>query len=192
MTDWRKAFLAATILMVVPALVGADIITLTDGTRLEGKARRTADGYNITLPDGSVVYVEAHRVRSFELTPSTQPSDTRAASALASLKRAMEQATDPDQAITRYEQFIATYRNTPAADQAAGELAAWRDRRDRGLVRVGGQWVTPDQADAIHLEQARAALEARELIAAGRLREAEQLLRQAITRDPANASAHYL
>ena len=128
MTDWRKAFLAATILMVVPALVGADIITLTDGTRLEGKARRTADGYNITLPDGSVVYVEAHRVRSFELTPSTQPSDTRAASALASLKRAMEQATDPDQAITRYEQFIATYRNTPAADQAAGELAAWRDR----------------------------------------------------------------
>lgn len=192
MADWRKIILSTTILAAIPALAGADIITLTDGTRIEGKARRTSTGYNITLPDGSVMFVEADRVRSFELTPTTQPNDGRAASALASLKRAMEQTTDPAHAIARYEQFIATYRNTPAADDAEAELKVWKDRRDRGMIRVGGEWVTSDRADAIHLEQAKAALAARELVAAGRLREAEQSLRQAITRDPANASAHYL
>src|SRR5439155_24697894 len=115
-----------------------------------------------------------------------------AADRLASLRRSVESLTDIPQIIQRYQRFIDQNKATPAAAEAQQDLKQWEDRRDRGMIKVGGNWVSPEEAGRLLgqvgqiVEQARAALQTNDLNAA------QQLTSQALELDPQNAAALYL
>ena len=63
--SFRRLFVVSAVLMMslLAGVAAADVLVLTDGTRLEGTIRKTGEGYTITAADGTD-------------TPSTPPSYT--------------------------------------------------------------------------------------------------------------------
>jgi Flp pilus assembly protein TadD len=191
-------FLATTV--AAACLAGGDVVILKDGTRLEGDVKRGSDGWLITLPDGTTRTVASGAVRSIELGASSGPtsgpargSESAAAElGLASLRRSVEALSDLNQIIQRYERFIENTRDARIVAEAQIDLSMWRQRRDRGLVKYGNQWISPQQVQSLQSQATSLAIEARQQMRQNRLREAEQLLQQALELDPYNPSAHYL
>ena len=58
------------LVMLAAGWCRADIINLTDGTKVEGKIRKSADGWTVTEKDGTVVTVDADKVASIEASRS--------------------------------------------------------------------------------------------------------------------------
>src|SRR5690606_3587209 len=142
-----------------------DVIHLRDGTRLEGTIQRTEEGYGIELADGRVLTVEARQVLRVEFqrnTPSGPAAAAEAAHRFKSLRTSLESTTDPASAIQRLEQFGTQYKEAGIEADLQAELAIWRSRQERGLVKQGEQWVTPEQQAALLHEAVAKAAEARQ------------------------------
>src|SRR5256885_6708647 len=96
------ASLLAVMLSAAPAI--ADVLTLKDGTRLDGDVKRNDAGYQIKLPDGSVRQVRADQIASIEVGKAgtagagagvpQQGATGVAADRLASLRRSVEPLRD--------------------------------------------------------------------------------------------------
>jgi hypothetical protein len=69
----------------------ADIVTLNDGTKLEGDVKKTDRGWTITTSDGKTVEVAAYKVKSIQLGKGATGKGTpeRAMSDLLSLRRSV-------------------------------------------------------------------------------------------------------
>jgi tetratricopeptide (TPR) repeat protein len=100
--------------------------------------------------------------------------------------------TDLKVIIARYNDYLTRYPGTDAADDALDDLKQWEERAARHMTKVAGKWVTPEELGAIQQEAQESATRARDLIAAGRLREAGPLLDLALQQDPKNPSALFL
>jgi tetratricopeptide (TPR) repeat protein len=111
---------------------------------------------------------------------------------LASLRRSVESATDARKVVERYRQFIERYKGTPASEEAAADLGVWEDRVARGLVKLGPNWVAPEEVERIRGESTEQARQALAALDQSRLNDAEDLLKAALTADPGNAPALYL
>lgn len=172
-----------------PAL--ADVIYLTDGTKLEGDVKRTNDGYLVTEANGHVTLVPVAELKSIEIKKSTG-TPQNADQSLASLRRAMANATDPRQVVQRYKEFIAQNAGTPAARSAQEDLTQWQDRLDKGLVKAGDQWITKEQLAVNEAKATEAADRIRPMIAAGKLNEAMAALDKALASAPENPALLYL
>jgi len=175
--------------LTAPAL--ADVIYLTDGTKLEGDVKRTNDGYIVTEPNGHVTIVPAGELKSIEIKKSSgtpQDADQR----LASLRRAMANAADPRQVVQRYKDFIAQNPGTPAARSAQQDLAQWQDRLDKGLVKAGDQWITNAQLVELQSKATEVADQIRPAIQAGKLNDAMSALDRALAAAPENSALLYL
>ncbi|MGH7180181.1 MAG: tetratricopeptide repeat protein, partial [Tepidisphaeraceae bacterium] len=181
------------IALSVAAAALADVVVLKDGTRLEGDVKKTAGGWQITFPDGKVHEILAENVRAIELGATSTRSTTQAVSAnLASLRRSVENIADINQVIERYHRFIEQNKDSPTAADAEKDLAVWEERQSRGLVKLGTRWVTVDERRALADKAFALADQARELVARGRLHDAEPNLSQALELDPQNPPALYL
>lgn len=167
----------------------ADTVHLKDGRRIEGAIKRTPDGWQITATDGTVTTVAPSQVIKVELTGDASAG---ADDKLNSLLRALEAETNLEQIIARLERFAATYTGTAAADRAAGEAALYRERRDKGMRRVGARWLTPDQFAELLTTLDRQADQAARLVAEGRWRDAEPAIDEILAIDPRNIAALYL
>jgi len=182
--------LAVLLAMVAAATATADVVHLTDGTRIEGTLKRDSGGWTITTPAGKTVFVPDDRVWSIEKIGGSEPGDAEAR--LASLRRAVENISDPAAGVERFARFIEQNKGTPAAREAQKDLETWKDRAARRMVKVGGQWVTREQ----HQEMIRGTLaqieRARELIKQGRLRDADAIVSRVLAIDPTNAAGLYL
>ena len=173
-------------LLWAPAL--GDIVYLNDGTKLEGDIQRTRDGWVITDAGGKSVSVNDSQVKSMRKTSGAEDPEQM----LASLKRAMAQQSDPKQVIERFRRFIEQYPNTPASKEGEKEIATWQDRLDRGLIRVGDQWVTKEQQSELQARAQDAAEEIHPLLAAGKLADASAALDKALAAAPGSPSLLYL
>jgi Flp pilus assembly protein TadD len=111
---------------------------------------------------------------------------------LASLKRSVDSLSDINLIIKRYTDFIEQNKKTPAAADAQKELAIWQDRLGKGMVKVGTKWVTPEEQDQMLAKVGDTVKQAQELMNANKLKEAEPVLKQAMTIDPTNPQANYL
>lgn len=175
-----------------------DVVYLKDGSTIEGDVKKSASGWVVTKADGTVSRVNADAVSSIELrggatTKATTKATTQAADGkLFSLRRSVETVNDPARAVERYEQFIDANKGTPAGQEAAKDLLGWKDRRDRGLVRAGTEWVTPAERLAIREKAVIIADEARRQLKAGDPDAAEATLASALQDDPQNPAALYL
>jgi tetratricopeptide (TPR) repeat protein len=189
----KKAAAILALAMVLTTVARGDTLRLRDGTKIEGDVKKTDGGYNVRSADGRVTFVPSDRVAGIEIgkggdvAPPTVASDR-----LASLRRSVESLTDIGQIIQRYQRFIDQNKNTPVAAEAQQDLAQWEQRRDQGMVKVGANWVSREEAGRLlsqagqTVEQARAALQANDLTTA------QQLVTKALDVDPTNASALYL
>src|SRR5687768_5341382 len=173
-----------------PAAASADVVVRKDGTRVEGTIDRTEAGYDVTAPDGKVTRLPADKIKSIERkTPATPEEAQRR---LDLLRRTASNMSDIKLVLTRYNDFLRQFGKTPQADEARKDMAEWQDRLDRHMTRAGGKWVTPEELGSLREQSHEQAVKARDLVAQGRLREAEPLLKQALEVDPKNASALYL
>lgn len=171
----------------------ADSVVLHDGTRLVGEVKKIPEGYRVTTEDGKVTIVKAEQIRSIELGGSTKANPRVAAQAgLASLRRSVEYSSDLNQIIERYRRFIEITKDPATLAEAEKDLAVWQDRLDRQMVKVGSNWVTPEERDALASQAGAQVEEAFALMAQGRLREADPVLARALEVDPQNVAGLYL
>lgn len=139
----------------------------------------------------AVLWCTALTVRA-EPVASGLRADADAADKLASLKRAVEPMTDIDQIILRFERFAGNYPGTEASADASAEAALWRERKQQGMVKLGSDWVTPDERARRLSQVAQQITEARDLIASGGVRDAEGIVNGVLAVDPKNISGLYL
>ena len=182
--------LCATIFLPLARTAAGDVVVLKDGSRVEGDLERVEDGYNVTTADGKSVKVKSAQVKSVEVkAPATADE---AQKRLDALRRSADNLADLKLIVSRYNDFLRRFGNTPQAEEARRDLAAWQEKLERHATKVAGKWVTPDELGRLQQESQEAAVKARDHVAQGRLREAGPLLQQALDVDPKNASALYL
>jgi tetratricopeptide (TPR) repeat protein len=179
-----------TIGVAAPAAL-AEVVHLNDGTTVTGEIKKAADGWYVTEPNGKTRHVPAGSVRSIELSPRGDPREA-ASAGLASLRRSVGALSDLNVIIARYERFVEQNKDAPAVADARKDLAEWRDRQARGLVRVGGQWVTAEERAGMQEKALAVADAARDLLKQNRLRDADATVTKALQADPNNPSALYL
>jgi tetratricopeptide (TPR) repeat protein len=185
----RSTFLVAFLFLVSPAF--ADILHLTDGSKLEGTLKREKGGWSVTDANGKVTTIPDEKVESVQKVSNQTPADA-ASSKVTSQRRAVEALTDLNVIIDRWTKFIEQNKDTPAAAEGQKELAMWKERQDKGMVKVGNQWMTPADQAAM-LEKSVAVIDqVRNLIKTGKYRDAEKQIDQLVTVDPANPAGYYL
>jgi len=183
------AMVLASFILGSPAL--AELVHLHDGTTIEGDIKRAADGWYVTDSSGKTTHITSDRVKSIELTAKGNPKDL-AAGRLASLRRSVEALPDIKMVVTRYEQFLDQNKDTPAAAEARKDLALWKDRLAKGMVKVGTKWVAPEERAEMQEKALSVVAQARDLLKQNKLREADAAVTKALEADPTNASALYL
>jgi tetratricopeptide (TPR) repeat protein len=179
--------------MILGCLVGiaaGDVVRLNDGSTLVGDVKKSSEGWIVTAGDGKTTLVRPEQMKSIQMTPSTAPAAMMAR--LISLRRALDNVSDISTIIDRYQNFIDHTTDKPTLLAAEQDLAVWKDRQAKGLIKFGNQWVPA--ADRAKLQQQALGLasQAREYIKQGRFKEADPILQKALAIDPACASATYL
>jgi Tfp pilus assembly protein PilF len=183
--------LALIAVLYAGSWAGAEIVNLTDGTQVEGKIQKTSDGWTVTKSDGTVVAVDADKVVSI-VASRTQSPVSDAGERLESLRRVAGHSVDIQDIINRYQKFIAQSGDLSVAAEAQKDLAVWQDRQDKGMVKLGDQWITADERERRRAAAETEAAPAKDLIANYRYKDAGVLLQQAIIDDPQSAPALYL
>jgi tetratricopeptide (TPR) repeat protein len=173
----------------------ADIIHLKDGTTMTGDIKKTPDGWTIIDDKGKTHNFSADAVKGIELarSGSTPESKLVAMDRLMSIRRSVDNITDPKVAIDRFEKFIEQNKeNKPVAEEAQKDLRTWKERQERKMLKVGNRWVGPEEKAKLQEEALGVVAEARELAKQNKLRDAMATLDKALAVDPANGSALYL
>jgi Flp pilus assembly protein TadD len=184
-------WLKRTMLQVglLAALAPAGVIVTTDGVRLEGEIKKTPEGWNVTAADGTVTPVPSSKIRAIELNSA---SGANPMERLQSLRRSVEALEDVAKIIDRYKRFIEQSKDAAVTKEAEKDLAIWRDRQQKNLIKSGKEWIT----SAERQEQLSALYEridaTRLLIKQNQLREAEAEIAAIQELDPMNMSAAYL
>ncbi len=203
MKFWTKFAVSTGVgamLMLTPLCHG-DVLVLTDGTELVGKVTRITDGkrngYEITDADEVVTFVPATRVRRIVVgrDTTTQPADAPSPSQtrLDSLRRSVANIEDLAQIVQKYEVFLEQLEQTdPIARTVRDELAQWRDRLDRGMVRLGDEWVTGEEREQTLASAFGRVNEARLTLQSGNTAEAMALATALIDDPTTKAGGHYL
>ncbi|MGD0463637.1 MAG: hypothetical protein ABSB74_14215 [Tepidisphaeraceae bacterium] len=179
------------IFLFAAVTVHADVINLTDGTKVEGKIQRTSDGWTVTQKDGTVQTVSADKVASIEASRGAQEvsvSEDR----LASLRRVAEHLSDIQDIVSRYQKFVQQTGDQAVAAEANKDLRLWQERLDQGLVKLGDGWITIDERQRRQELAQSETMPAKDLIVNYRYKEADKILRQALQDDPECAMAAYL
>ena len=185
----RSWFLIVAMLVVWPAL--ADVVHLQDGTKIEGTIQREPGGWALTDKAGKLTHVSDDRVQSIEKTGNANPG-ADAEAKLNVLRRSVESVTDIGQIVDRYSKFIDQNKNSPAATAAGKELEVWKDRQAKGLVKVGGAWVTAAEQAEVLGKTAAVFEEARALVKDGHYKDADVVLSKLLATDPNAAPGVYL
>jgi tetratricopeptide (TPR) repeat protein len=173
--------------------VGTDMVSTRDGQTYEGTLHRSPGHWTMSLADGSTVNIDPTQVTSISLGSHAQTKIGDVSdSALESLRRSLDAVGDPAAAVIRCKRFIELNPGTDAARAAQQDLAQWQQRLDQHLVRVGTQWVTAEQRDALRVQAALAARQAALLMAQNQPRDAEASLKLASDDDPDSVSVLYL
>ncbi|HEY2586125.1 MAG TPA: tetratricopeptide repeat protein [Tepidisphaeraceae bacterium] len=187
-----KSLVPIFVIIALAAPVMGEVVHMNDGTTIEGTLQRTNDGWMVTTADGKVTTVSRSQVRSIEFKKSDASPGDSPDQRLASLRRAVANQNDIPRILERFKTFIAQNPNTPAAKEAEQDLAVWQDRRDKGLVRAGDQWVSKEQLGQLQAQAAQTAVQVRSLIASSKLSDALTTVDKALAIAPQNASLLYL
>ena len=178
--------------LLLASIASADIVlTLTDGSSVQGSFTHDADGYHVTKADGTQQLVPDSLVRGMKPISGSAPAASGNAG-LDSLRRAASNIDDLSLIIKRYNAFIAKNATSPSRADAEKDLALWQDRADKKMVRVGGNWVTPAEFDKLKSVAMETAQRVAPMISAGKLKEASAELEKSLIVAPTNPDLQYL
>lgn len=187
-----RSLLLSAVLASAPLLAVGDIVHLHDGRTIEGTLKRDVNGWTVTDATGKTTVVQDSAVKSIQKT-SNIPADVMAEAKVASIRRVVDNQADPKVAIDRYQKFIEQNKDQPkAVEIAAKELATWKERIEKKMVKVGNQWVTTEQRTELVGKGMEAVEAARTQIKQGNYKAADAALDQVLAADKTNASALYL
>ncbi|HYO08452.1 MAG TPA: tetratricopeptide repeat protein [Tepidisphaeraceae bacterium] len=192
MKSLSAAAVLAAVLSAAASTAVADTIYLKDGSKVQGDAKKGASGYVVNQGAGKYQVVPFDQVRSIELDMAPIAEPELARENLNSLRRSVEHQDDINRIIDRWQRFAEANQGTPVGEEAKLDLGMWKQRRDEGLVKYGGRWVTSEERARMQEEAIKVADNARRLLKQGRLNDAETVVNQALQQDPQNASALYL
>jgi tetratricopeptide (TPR) repeat protein len=188
---WVGIIATAVIALGLARSASGDVLILNDGTRVSGDVKKGDRGYSVTDTSGQLREFSRDAVRSIEVSSTSQPKDVEE-SKLASLRRSVEALSDLSAIIERFNRFVQTHQGTAVGTEAEGDLAVWRDRQAKGLVKVADKWVTPQERVDMIGQAISLADQARQLMKQNRVTEAQPLLDQALAIDPQNPTTLYL
>jgi tetratricopeptide (TPR) repeat protein len=190
------------VVLVLGAVCFGGVVTLKDGTVLEGKIRPTPGGFVVVDANGKATTVAAGDVVSMQPdkpgggaggSNSASEGGRGAEGDLASLRRAMTSVRDAKVAVDRYTGFIDRQPGgSGSAADARKDLGVWQDRLDRKLVRVGDDWLTAGQVAQRQQQGVAIAREIAPLLSANQYAQAEAAVNKGIAAAPGNASILYL
>jgi tetratricopeptide (TPR) repeat protein len=196
----------ALALVLGPGVWG-DVLKLKDGTTMEGAI--------VSETDTEIVLEKAYgggSITSRDTILKSTVAEVIRATPAEKARQAMEQAyeatkrykLDSQKSFKKeyYEQviegslrkFIVDYSDSPYAKEVAEKIGEWEAERDKvvgGQAKVGGRWMSEDEAkDLLAQEQAQTLVQqARTLMAAQRYADAAQRLEQAVAGDSLSATA---
>ena len=189
----RPALTVAACLAAV-SVAAADVVTLRDGSEIEGDVRRVGDGYEITTADGDVRTVPTYDVAGLRRGGRAGGAATDAEAALSSLKRTVLHLDDLAEIVARYDRFLDQFgdRDADLRTDAQAERDKWQRRLAEGRVRFRGKWVTPAAQRLLAKRALDEVNKVRLLIKAGDDDEARRQLRVRLRAEPSDVSALYL
>lgn len=167
-----------------------DVLTLRDGTRVEGDVKREGDDWAVYGANGQKVTYKSGDVVGLEMGRAT--GATSLAENLASLRRSADSATDAGRMVDRYRTFIEMNKGSVIESDARGDLSMWEDRAAKGMVKIGNVWLEPGKAAEVRAGASESAKAAIVALRESRLMDAEQALNEAFAKDPSNPTALYV
>jgi tetratricopeptide (TPR) repeat protein len=183
-------FYPLLIVLLCVACLG-DVVELNDGSKVEGTIKRESGGWEVTQAGGKVVHLQDSEIKLIEKGNPLSPAE-QANVRLASLRKGIDALSDIGVIIDRLNKFIDQNKAFPAADEAKKDLADWKEKQEKKLVKIAGKWVTPEEQAAMMGKVVGMVDEARDLVKQGRLREAEASVNKLLAMDANNVSGLYL
>jgi len=138
---------------------------------------------------GDVVSMQPDRVEKSEGGAARQGAEV---GEIGAVRRAVATIRDPKQGVEKYKAFLGKNPSPGARAEAEKELGVWQDRVDRGLVKVGEEWVTATDAAEKQKKAAGVAERAAALIAAKNYAGAETAVDGALKDAPNNPNLLFL
>lgn len=133
-----------------------DVLTLKDGTTVEGSIIKFGTEYRVRLADGSSRVVPESRVASWGRGGAAVPVG------LAGIKSRADAVDAPVVAVTLWEKFIESNPGSPDLPAARAELERWKKLHDDDAERIAGKWVGGEERAKLLADVDRLCSEARE------------------------------
>lgn len=175
--------------LLISSAAWAGVVVTTTGERVEGELKKTASGWRVTQADGKVREIDSTDIRAIELNSAGSGNQMER---LESLRRSVDAFEDIPKIIDRYRRFIEQVKDKAVIDAALADLATWQDRLDRGLVKVGKRWLTPEQKRELAVDIIRRVDQARQQIKNRDTASAQATIDSILADEPDNLSALYL
>jgi tetratricopeptide (TPR) repeat protein len=189
---YKKIAMAAIVAALAPAAISlADIITLSDGTKVTGTMSRQGDSMIITTTDGKKLTVRAADIAGVTLTSNISPAE-RAENAWKQLQPSLNKVAKIEDAIALLEKFEHDNHGTPAGTKAINAIASYRQLLSQSPVKFRGAWVPKDQVEVLTRAELDAAKPIMLVYKAGKIKEAMDQTREALKTNPQNPHLNLL
>jgi hypothetical protein len=152
----KQWWLSVAVLGLLTSMGSGDVVTLKNGTKIEGIVFKFDTEYRIKQADGVMKTVKVKDVASLtkgDAAPGAAASSTddprpaNVSPAMLAALTAAKEAQTADEGVSIWQKFIAA---KPAASElklAQDELNRWQKRVDDKLVMYDGQWMTAAERD---------------------------------------------
>ncbi len=209
----NKRFIAISALLAV-LFAGrplfSDVLTLKDGTTVEGVVIKQGDNYWVKTPGGesrqipvaSVATIAKGATTPATVTPPpvtpTTPAPPKVVPAptdptYAQAKRKADVVDNPAAAVAILQAFVdAAKPNDPDLAAAKADLEKWKKLADDGAQKVNGKWVGGEERRKLAQQVFKLCTEAFEDLAEDRTLKAQPKLQEALKLNPASYSANAL
>ena len=184
----NRTYSVALLVWAVAGLASADIIELSDGRKFNGSLTRTGDVMTIKTDDGKTITAKPDQIAKVTLTSTVTPEEAAAAE----WSRIGQQAKTADSlqtVIDSYQKFIEKYPAAKQIAEARTTLEAYQKLAQTDAVKFRGRWMAPAQVEVQIKQWADSAHAAADLYRAGRMQDALEAAKTAITADAKNPDA---
>lgn len=176
--------------LAVSTFIWADVVALKDGTTYDGELQpRDAQGnYVLKTKEGKTLTFAPERVQN-AVIKETVTTTQKASGSWDSLLTQSKKLEDLGQIITLHDKYLTDFPDSEHAAEAKEARTKFVQMQSDGFVKYRGTWMAQTKADSLMRQAAADAQEARTLLAAGQIKEAEEKVNSALVADSQNMTA---
>jgi S1-C subfamily serine protease len=146
-----QLFAVGMLLLGAICVARGDVVTMKDGTVIEGVVIERPDGYWVRSSDGTSRVIPKRDVVSVKKAPTSAPSaagktpGATGGAGFSSVKSQADRVESPILAVTMWEKFIDSKPNAADLASAQTELAKWKDLDKGKAEKINGKWIGGDE-----------------------------------------------